>query len=621
MVDPLFQVGGLASGLDTVSIIEQLMQIERAPIRRYEQSQQDLRTRDDAWSRVVSKLSSFRTAVDDVRTSGSLSALTSASSSNEAAVTVTNTDGGEPDSLSFTVEALATRHRVGLAGSFASGSSLVGAGSITLYDETGGEIGSVTADATTTLDGLVAQLDALGGGVDARVLKVDDNDYRLVLSSASTGADSQFSASTDITALGAASTLSTGQDAHLRVGGLDIYRGSNTVDDLVPGASIELRDTTATDVTVTVERDVEQVVERVRALVDAANGLLTQLATETRYNAETGESGALQGDSLATGIAFDLRSAFAQLVGDGDVNYIGEVGISLTQDGKLALDETALRSALADDPDGVAQFFSASLNGDGAAELSFVGTDATAGDFSMTVTQAARVATATGASYTPPTGSPKTFTVTTPEGETVSVTIDDGMTAAQAVNRIRAAIESAGGSSLTAEVVDDGAGGDAIQLATTGAGSAVSFTVSGYGVDLDGTYTGQDVIADFGAGPVTGNGWSITGDGAAAGLTLRVTDQPGTYDYSFGTGLGGALDSWLEGLEGVDGQIQARRDSIDGSISDFDDQILAFEQRLELREANLRRQFTALESAMGRLQSQGQWLAGALGGLAAQTPQ
>ena len=619
MVDPLFQVGGLASGLDTTSIISQLMQIERAPIRRFEQSQADLRTVDAAWSRVVSKLSSFRSAVDDVRTAGSLATLTTASSSDESAVVVQDLDGGVPDSLSFTVEALATRHRVGLDGSFSSGSSLVGAGSITLYDETGGEIGTVTTGASTTLDGLAAQIDALGGGIDARVLKVDDNDHQLVLSSTTTGLDSQFTVSTDIAALGTASTLSAGTDAHLSMGGLSIHRPTNTIDDLVPGARIELRDTTTTDVTVTVERDVEQVVDRVRSLVDAANALLGQVASETRYNADTGEAGALQGDSLATGLAFDLRSTFAQLVGDGDVDYIGQVGIALTQDGTLSFDEDTLRTVLADDPDGVAQFFSATLTGDGGAELSYVGTSAAAGEIGMTVSQAARVATATGASYTPPAGNPKTFTVTTPEGETVSVTIDEGMTAAQAVNRIRAALESAGDTSMTAEVVDDGAGGDAIQLSSVGHGSAASFTVADYGVDLDGTYAGQDVVADFGAGAVTGTGRSITGDGAAEGLTLLVADEPGTYSYTFGTGLGGALDVWLDQFEGVDGQIQARRDSIDGSISDFDDQILAFEQRLDLREANLRRQFTALESAMGRLSSQSQWLAGALGSLP--TPQ
>ena len=148
-----------------------------------------------------------------------------------------------------------------------------------------------------------------------------------------------------------------------------------------------------------------------------------------------------------------------------------------------------------------------------------------------------------------------------------------------------------------------------------GYGSGASFTVAGYGGDLDGTFNGQDVIADFGSGAVTGTGQSITGDGAAEGLTLQVADEPGSYTYSFGKGLGGALDAWRDSLEGVDGQIQARRDSIDGSISDYDDQILAFEQRLDLREAKLRQQFTALETAMSRLSSQSQWLAGALGSL------
>ena len=65
MVDPLFSFGGIASGLDTNSIIDQLMAIERQPIVRFQSQQDRMRRVDDAWSAVVGKLSAFRSAVDD----------------------------------------------------------------------------------------------------------------------------------------------------------------------------------------------------------------------------------------------------------------------------------------------------------------------------------------------------------------------------------------------------------------------------------------------------------------------------------------------------------------------------------------------------------------------------
>lgn len=614
MVNPLFSIGGIASGLDTAGIIDQLMQLERQPVTRFEQSQRDLRAVDSAWSAIVGKLSAFRSALDDVRRAGSLSALTTASSSDESAVTVTPQDGGEPGSLSFTVEALATRHRVGRGGAFASASATVGSGEFQILDGDGAVLGTVTTDATTTLSGLASQIDALGVGVDASVLKVGEGNYQLVITANETGAAAQFSTTTDLVSLGLESTLSAGTDAHLRVGGLDIYRASNTIDDLVDGATLQLRTTSAAEVTVTVDRDVETTVERVKALVTTANDVLSRIRTDTAYNAETGKAGVLQGDSLARNLAFELRNAFTQAVPLSSVSYASQVGISLTRDGAVEFDETVLRQALESDPEGVSTYFEAALLGDEGIELTYAGSGATEGAFSVTVSQAATIASVLGKKFKSPGGGGEVFTIITANGTTVDITLDKDMTAAEAVARINAELEAAGANTVRAEAIGD-PGQEKLQLSATAYGSGGSFSVTGSKQGLNGDHDGLDVVADFGDGPVTGSGRSITGSGVVAGLTLRITGGVGTYSFEFSGGLGGVLDRYLDELEGVDGRIQAQRDSISGRIRDFDDQIEAFDRRLTLRESKLRAQFSALESAMGRLQSQGQWLAGALGGL------
>ena len=50
-------------------------------------------------------------------------------------------------------------------------------------------------------------------------------------------------------------------------------------------------------------------------------------------------------------------------------------------------------------------------------------------------------------------------------------------------------------------------------------------------------------------------------------------------------------------------------------IRQLDDQIERWDVRIELRETALRRQFSNLETVLGRMQQQGQWLAGQLAGL------
>ncbi|MFT6803759.1 MAG: flagellar hook-associated protein 2 [Nitriliruptoraceae bacterium] len=614
MVNPLFSIGGISSGLDTTGIIDQLMSIERQPIVRFQQSQQSLRNVDAAWSRIIGKMSSFRSALDDVRNDGAISGLTAAVSDDEDAVAVSNAEGGEAGSLSFTVAALASRHRVGFDGSYGSASALVEAGTVELFDETGGSAGSITTDGTTTLDDLADAISALDVGVKANVLKVSEGNYQLIMASSETGLEGQFSATTDIASLSTTSIHSSGGDAHLQVGGLDVYRSSNTFSDLVPGATIHLKTVTSSDVTVSVEQDLDEAVTKIAKLVTTANEILAQLAKDTKYDTETGASGYLQGDSLARDLAFDIRDTFTQVVSGGSISYAGEIGISLTREGTVKLDEAALRTSLEDDASGVARFMSASLTGDANTSIAFTGSDAASGPFTMSVSQSASVAAATGATFVPPTGGDETFTITTSTGDDVAVNIADGMSATQAVARINAALDASGSTGLLASVVDDGAGGEAVRLATSGYGSGATFTVAGSAQGLDGAYTGTDVIADFGNGAVTGSGRSIAGDGAATGLTLRVASGIGSYDMTYSTGFAGLLDTYLSSLEGVDGRIQTQRDSISGRITDFDDQIEAFEQRLILREGRLRKQFTTLETSLARLQSQGSWLSSAMGG-------
>jgi flagellar hook-associated protein 2 len=614
MVNPTFSVGGISSGLDTAGIIDQLVALERQPIVRYQRQQADLRARDDAWGTVVSRLSGLRTALDEVRDRDTLRGLVTTTSSNESAVEVTSNGAGSPGNFDFTVSQLATRHRVGLSGSFATSTTPVGAGTITLTDETNAVIGEITTDASTTLLSLSRQIDDLELGIDAQVLKVGEGDYQLVLTSRESGEEGVFGVSTDVADLGAAATLETGVDAILQLGTLEIRRSSNLIDDLVEGATLKLKATTTDDVSINVEQDLESAVESVQALVDGFNSVLEQLKSLTRYDPETGAAGVLQGDSFARDLSFDLRSSLTELTGaDGDAfRYAGDLGIELTQQGLVELDVARLREALTDDYAGAVGFLSQTLTGDAGVDISFVGDGATSGAIALNVSQSATIASATGATLVNP-GPPFQFTITTADGTDVAVSVDADSTAAQAVARINAALGAAEQTGLQATV--GGAGNDAITLSTSGYGSAATFTVSGYGVDLDGTYSGQDVVADFGLGNVTGSGQSIVGNGAGAGITMRVTGGVGAYNLAFSDGIGGVIDRFVSGLEGSTGRIQTARDALDSSIRDFDEQIERFEQRVAIRETTLRLKFTNLESTLGTLQAQGNYLASSLSSL------
>jgi flagellar hook-associated protein 2 len=613
-----FSIGGIASGLDTATMIRQLMQIERQPIVRFEQRQAELRQVDQAWSEVATKLSGLRTALDGIRRTPSWDGFATASSSQPDAVSATVTGSPAPGSIGFVVEALATRHRVVGTGEFSEPADLVGSGSLTLRTADGVELATVETDETTTLAQLATRINDADVGVRATVLKVSDGVHRLMLDATDTGVSTAFSVDTDLGGLGDLNTVREGADARLSLGdGVTVTRGSNTITDLIDGVTLNLTAVTSSEVTITTERDVTAAADAVEAFVTAANDVLSTVSKHTAYNAESGTSGVLQGDSAARTLALQLRGLLSQRVGDGAISHGSQIGMSLTRDGALTLDRAKLESALADDMDAVAGFLGQSFSGPASASFVSATSATTSGTYQVQIDTAATVAAVTGATFTPPGGEPKTFTVTTASGQTVSVTLDTSVTtASQAKLAIEAALADAGIASIT---VDDA--GDVLSFAETRHGSHYGFTIDGLGDGLDGEHLGTDVAGTIGGEAATGTGQVLRATaGDPDGLALRYTGTTTGVigDVAYGAGLGGALHDFLRTVEGPGGSIQRARDAITGRIRDVDDRIAAFETRLELREATIRRQFTGLETALAQLQAQGNWLAGQLGAMFAQ---
>ena len=492
---------------------------------------------------------------------------------------------------------------------------------------------------TTTLADLATSIDELDG-VRAQVVQ-DGAGHRLVLSAEQTGtANALQVTATDLASL-QTWDVDAATDAIITMGATEFTRSSNTVTDLIAGVTLDLKQVTTDDVTIGTSRDTDAVVKKVKALVDGLNGVLETLGTLTKYDPETKASGALQGDSTARQLATQLRTTVSGVVAglSGDHTYAGSVGIQLTRTGTVELDEAKLAEALAANPDAVANLFARTGRAaDPASGVSFVyASDTTQpGTYGVALTAAATVARATGATYAPANAVPPvTFTITTAGGATAEVTISDAQaTAAEVAAEIRAALDEA---EITAVEVSTEAG--AITLAETRSGSAYGFTVAHVGggndgaggedltvLGLAGEHLGTDAqgeILDADGVPVTttASGSFLTAtSGDATDLRVRA-DTPGTWEVTYSTGLGGALSQLLATYEGSDGLVAGQQDRIDGQISDYDDRIAAFEIRLALRETNLRKQFTAMETAMARLSDQGNWIAQQMAGLSAMNQQ
>jgi flagellar hook-associated protein 2 len=353
MALPLFNIGGLASGLDTSAMIDSLIQVERIPVQQLTSRKAEMQATDTAWQTINTKLSSLRSALEAIATGTDLDKLVTATSSNEAAMTASPSGAATPSTLSFTIDQLAANHQAASDTDFTGGDDLVGAGDLTLTIN--GTDHVVSADATTTLNDLAFSINDLDVGVTASVVSIDGTDYKLMLSSQETGLENAFSTSATIASLGVTNVVQQGQDAELTigsgVGALTITRPSNTVADLVDGVTINLHETSATAVTLTVGRDIDATVDKVSAFVEELNSTLNTLKDYTRYDPVGETAGVLVGDSTARNLMIDLRNALTSVVNDqnGDYAVSGSIGLGLNRDGTVDIDETTLRSALEDD--------------------------------------------------------------------------------------------------------------------------------------------------------------------------------------------------------------------------------------------------------------------------------
>lgn len=614
-----FNIGGLASGLDTNSILSQLMQIERIPITQLQSRQSALKKVDDAWAGINTRLSGFRAAIDAIKSPAKFDAFISHTSSKTDVISVTSTGAATPGAVQLTVEQLAYAGQRASGDEFNASTDAIGARTMSIT--VGGETWNLDPADDTTVAEFVTSINNSGAPVRAQLVKVDTK-YQIVMTADQTGVDNDFSLTLGGWGSGF-STLQTAQDAEIRVGdpvtGLLVTRASNTITDVIDGAQLQLHDVSASPVTITSTRNENAIVGSVKSLVEAANNALTALREASAFNAETLQAAPLTGDPTVRRLAGEILRTMSDLLSGASEDFAtpSTLGIEITRDGKVTFDESVLREALKDDYAGVVGALTRSGTSD-VATLTYVGsTDATqAGTYEIAVTQAATKASITGDAYA---ASDETFTITSGT-RVATINATAAMSLTDLVTEINTQLTAAGIGSVRAEE-----SGGAIRLFESDYGSSAAFTVESsedpdttvFG--LAGTHAGLDVIATVDGGdPITGKGQLLTvADGDAAGLSVRIqaVGLGVVGDITVGHGLAGGLSALLKPYEGSSGLIQGARNEAKAGIEDYQDRIESMERRLAQREINLRRQFTAMETAMNQLAQQGNRLASALASL------
>ncbi|HMN40677.1 MAG TPA: flagellar filament capping protein FliD [Phycisphaerales bacterium] len=226
----------------------------------------------------------------------------------------------------------------------------------------------VSISATDTLDQAVQKINSANAGVSASVITdgSSGSPFRLKLTSKYAGDTGQFQAQSGGIDLGL-SVISQGSDSRVFYGSDDparailVKRASNTIDGVIDGLSADIQSASSTPVTLTVTTDTESTVTAIQDFITAFNNLSSKLKDQTAYNADTQTGGTLLGDSTALSLQSDLFSVVQSsgLGIGGRYRVLAQVGLSVSRDGSIAIDDTKLRAALQTDPAAVAEVFSA----------------------------------------------------------------------------------------------------------------------------------------------------------------------------------------------------------------------------------------------------------------------
>lgn len=377
-------IDGLSSGLDTTSIINSLMQLERIPQQRLQTKQAAVESSLASLRTLATKFLSTMTAAEKLGASlpGAPVAnppkpsdwqLTTATSSDKTRAAASAVTGAPAGSLTFNVAQLATAASHLSTGTWAATTDAVATDPVTGTAHTSLQLSKgggapVTVDTGDgSLAATVAAINKAGAGVTASAVQVQPGEYRLQLSSTTTGAASTVSLTTpDGTPVGLSDVV-TGRDAQIVLGGVTITRPSNTMTDLLEGVTLTLSKADAKDangafvdppVTVTVKRDDEGVASRVQALVDAVNAARGEAKSLTALDPVTKAKGRLYGDSTTRGLVDLVRTTVSQGTAEQSA-----VGVTVSRDGTVVLDKAKLLAALAADPAAV----EAALGKDGLA--------------------------------------------------------------------------------------------------------------------------------------------------------------------------------------------------------------------------------------------------------------
>lgn len=391
--------------INVQGIVSQLMAIEQQPLTTVSQRISAANVSISAMGEVRSRLDAAYAAAAAMENSMMLTgksvsggdativkaSITTSGQAGVGEVTITNTQLARSQRSTFSGFSSATLEMGSGTGSLQivadAGSSLVADG------ESAFSVSIDLAGKTLTqIRDAINDNEALSGKVSAALVNtgVGSNPWLLQISGVGLGASASFTATWtaddsvdgEITSIDGGETLGSGpaynaagtgaraaRNAQAEINGVIVQSESNSFSQAVPGIKVELLKESEAGTTLTVSDNRSELQSRVRQFASSVSDLLTKLRDLTKPGTADSKAGPLAGNSGVLSLTSQLLASYSQgiklsegrawLNTDGtealDANgnarslSFSRLGVSITRQGILSVNESELSSALASD--------------------------------------------------------------------------------------------------------------------------------------------------------------------------------------------------------------------------------------------------------------------------------
>ncbi len=343
--------GGLATGLDTGSIVSELMKIERRPIDRLQRDKSFLTARQAAFTTFNTKLESLLSKIEGLDTADEV-AVKKTTQSDSSFFTATAASDAQQTDYSIEVVSLAKQEKE-VADGVVDGYTVAAGGDLILNGQTvtisaGDSLTDIQAAINNTTGiGLTASIINDGSGTPNRLILTADQSGAggINIDGASTFSELNFT------------TTQIGTDARIIVDGIDIQSSSNTITDAIPGVTLNLLDEGALlqaqdsiapgdpprdiyeSTNVSISQDDNAIKKTVEDFVSAYNDIVNYIAGQTGADWDN--------DSRFTSVQRKLRSFLTtDIGGTGAYNTLSEIGLETQLDGTIELNSTRFDKVL-----------------------------------------------------------------------------------------------------------------------------------------------------------------------------------------------------------------------------------------------------------------------------------